>query len=239
MASYREDSSYSEVMLVLFVALGNPIVASLMMLFDAGITSKYSTLTSDRLLYTCAYEIMVLSLTAFFLKRRGWVREDLYLDINWRLTVTGFVLAGCCILVTYSASYLLPLLGLKAAESVLQTGPHGLDIAAILTVSVVNPFFEETIVVAYLMGAFLNPEAPTKAINISVGVRLLYHLYQGAAGVITIVPMGLLFSYYFYKKRKLWPLVLAHGIMDLVALGTRGQDKNINLSGQGGQNLII
>ena len=84
--------------------------------------------------------------------------------------------------------------------------------------SVVNPFFEETIVVAYLMGALLNQDNPWRAINVSVGLRLLYHLYQGVTGVISIVPVGLVFSYYYFKKRKLWPLVFAHGVMDFVAL---------------------
>jgi membrane protease YdiL (CAAX protease family) len=41
-------------------------------------------------------------------------------------------------------------------------------------------------------------------------VRLLYHLYQGPIGVVTIVPMGLLFGYAYARSRQLWPLIFAH-----------------------------
>jgi membrane protease YdiL (CAAX protease family) len=61
------------------------------------------------------------------------------------------------------------------------------------------------------------------AINTSVVVRLLYHLYQGPIGIMTIVPMGLLYGYVYSRTRQLWPLVVAHVLVDLIGLtlGTR------------------
>jgi membrane protease YdiL (CAAX protease family) len=58
----------------------------------------------------------------------------------------------------------------------------------------------------------------TAAVNISAAIRLSYHLYQGAAGVLSIVPIGLLFGYWFVRTRQLWPLIVAHAILDLVGL---------------------
>src|SRR5579872_2418700 len=37
------------------------------------------------------------------------------------------------------------------------------------------------------------------AVNISAVVRLSYHLYQGAAGVLAVVPLGLLFGFWFAR----------------------------------------
>jgi uncharacterized protein len=56
------------------------------------------------------------------------------------------------------------------------------------------------------------------AVNISALIRLSYHLYQGAAGVLAVVPLGLLFGIWFARTRQLWPLIVAHAIMDFVGL---------------------
>ncbi len=56
------------------------------------------------------------------------------------------------------------------------------------------------------------------AVNISVAIRLAYHLYQGPAGIINIVPGGLIFAYWFAKTGRLWPVVTAHAIHDLASM---------------------
>jgi CAAX protease family protein len=55
------------------------------------------------------------------------------------------------------------------------------------------------------------------AVNISAAIRLSYHLYQGVAGVLAVVPVGLLFGVWFARTRKLWPLIVAHAILDFLA----------------------
>jgi hypothetical protein len=69
----------------------------------------------------------------------------------------------------------------------------------------------------------ITPIAPpiatiATAINLSAGIRLSYHLYQGVAGVLAIVPLGLLFATWFARTRQLWPLIVAHMILDFVPL---------------------
>jgi membrane protease YdiL (CAAX protease family) len=49
-------------------------------------------------------------------------------------------------------------------------------------------------------------------------VRLLYHLYQGPIGILMAVPMGLLYGYVYSRTRQLWPLVVAHVLLDLIGL---------------------
>lgn len=56
------------------------------------------------------------------------------------------------------------------------------------------------------------------AVNISAAIRLSYHLYQGVAGVLSVVPMGLLFAIWFARTRQLWPLIVAHAIVDFIGL---------------------
>lgn len=40
------------------------------------------------------------------------------------------------------------------------------------------------------------------------------HLYQGTAGIISIGLKSLLVSFYFYKYRRLLPLIISHGLYD-------------------------
>jgi uncharacterized protein len=56
------------------------------------------------------------------------------------------------------------------------------------------------------------------AINTSAAIRLSYHFYQGVAGVLSVVPLGLLFGFWFARTRQLWPLIVAHAILDFVGL---------------------
>ena len=42
------------------------------------------------------------------------------------------------------------------------------------------------------------------------------HLYQGTAGIISIGIKSLIMCFYFYKYRRLWPLVISHALYDKV-----------------------
>ena len=48
-------------------------------------------------------------------------------------------------------------------------------------------------------------------------LRGSYHLYQGFGGFIGNAVMGLVFGYYWQRTGRLWPLVIAHSLIDIVA----------------------
>ena len=48
-------------------------------------------------------------------------------------------------------------------------------------------------------------------------LRGTYHLYQGFGAGLGNVAMGLVFGYAWQRTGRLWPLVIAHGIIDAVA----------------------
>jgi membrane protease YdiL (CAAX protease family) len=58
----------------------------------------------------------------------------------------------------------------------------------------------------------------TTAVNVSAAIRVFYHFYQGAVGVVGIAPMALLFAYWFARTGRLWPLIVAHALTDFWAL---------------------
>jgi membrane protease YdiL (CAAX protease family) len=89
--------------------------------------------------------------------------------------------------------------------------------------STVNGIFEELFVAGYIIIVLAATRGTWVAINVSTVVRLLYHLYQGPVGVITIVPMGLLYGYVYARTRQLWPLIFAHVLIDIVGLSSIGR----------------
>jgi membrane protease YdiL (CAAX protease family) len=82
-----------------------------------------------------------------------------------------------------------------------------------------NGFLEEILVVGYLLVRLRQLDLrPWSALAISALLRGSYHLYQGYGGFAGNIVMGLVFGFVFLRWRRLWPLVLAHGLIDTVAI---------------------
>ena len=80
-------------------------------------------------------------------------------------------------------------------------------------------FLEEALVIGYLVLRLRQIDMrPWAAIAISAVLRGSYHLYQGYGGFAGNVVMGVVFAFVFLRWRRLWPLVVAHGLIDTVAL---------------------
>ncbi|MGH6754620.1 MAG: CPBP family intramembrane glutamic endopeptidase [Pseudoxanthomonas sp.] len=45
-----------------------------------------------------------------------------------------------------------------------------------------------------------------------------YPLYQGPVGAISLILVGLILGWWFARTGRLWPAIIAHGPMDLLAL---------------------
>jgi len=99
-----------------------------------------------------------------------------------------------------------------------QLGVATAPIGIVVGVSVINAAFEEIFVSGYVITALKPLRGPTFALNVSVAIRVLYHLYQGQLGVLSVLPLGLIFAYWYVRTGRLWPLVVAHAIADIVAL---------------------
>ncbi|WP_066527934.1 CPBP family intramembrane glutamic endopeptidase [Corynebacterium bouchesdurhonense] len=81
-----------------------------------------------------------------------------------------------------------------------------------------NGFGEELVVVAYLCTRLRQLGwKPWQFIAASAVLRGSYHLYQGVSAGVGNIVMGVVFAYYFYRTGRVWPLVLAHFLIDAVA----------------------
>ncbi len=88
----------------------------------------------------------------------------------------------------------------------------------LIVIAFANGFAEEVIVVGYLLTRLrqLGVAAPA-ALACSALLRGAYHLYQGFGAGLGNVAMGLVFGYAWQRTGRLWPLILAHGLIDTVA----------------------
>ena len=70
----------------------------------------------------------------------------------------------------------------------------------------------------YVVKALEGRTTLVTALSVTVGVRLIYHLYQGPLGVASIVPIGFIFGWFYIKYGKLWSVIVAHALMDFIGL---------------------
>lgn len=205
-------SPRAEFATVMLVAFGMFVMSSLTTAFDGGPSSP---LTNDALLDLVVYEAVLLAMLGIFLSLRGWRPSDVGLSPTLKDTAIG----GIIVL----ADYLVYIVAWSIYSQFASLGsnlPISADLQAsnVVLLSLVNGFFEELFVCGYLINAVKKRRSVVFAINVSVAIRLAYHLYQGPIAVPSIVPMGLIFAYWFAKTGRLWPLVVAHALMDFLAL---------------------
>jgi len=151
------------------------------------------------------------------LRLNGWRRADLDLDFSfWDVGIAFLLFMGVLFLhnLTFATIHVVapdsPLLqGLSA-------GGH-LTFPILVLMCIINPLFEEGILLGYVMKV-LRPQGFAVACGVSLIFRLCTHLYQGPFAVVSILPVGLLFSIYYWRSRRIWPVVLAHVLLDLVPL---------------------
>ena len=218
-----------EFLVVVCGAFGMPIFSSILSL-GAGSGASHSgggVVFNDAVLIgIVVFEVVQAVFLVWFLRVRGWTLEKVGLRITWRGTGIGWLLLlGTYVLAMVAqhlASLALPAQMQAGAERYPVSDPD-VNMQLVFIASTVNGMFEEIFVAGYIITALRDARGIWTAINVSTVVRLLYHLYQGPIGVVTIVPMGMLYGYVYARTRHLWPLMFAHVLIDIVGLSQLGR----------------
>ena len=166
------------------------------------------------------YQIITLGLVGWILRTRDWRIRDINLEISWKLTFEGVFLWFIFFLIyQFVYSFILGTGILKRPYGDHLIAPLAVSILSSSTIilgQVVNAVYEEVLTVGYVLAALEDKKGTSFAINISVLLRFLGHLYQGPGAVIFIIPMGLLFTFVYAWRRQLWPLIVAHCMNNLI-----------------------
>lgn len=222
-----------ELVIVLAVTFGLSAVTAILQLAD----SVLRNLSAQRIPLNprrSYFDLIDLGLNAtFIVQLLAWGALGLYLlwrsgltpariglaRFGWRADLLGGL--GLAALIG------LPGLGLYLAGRALHLNasviPSSLSdtwwrVPMLLLVAFANGWAEEIIVVGYLLTRLeqLGVRAPVALVWSSV-LRGAYHLYQGFGAGLGNVAMGLVFGFAWQRTGRLWPLVIAHGIIDAVA----------------------
>ena len=222
-----------EIAVVLAVTFGLSAYTAFLSLIEAvllGLTGRRVALNPRR----SPFDLIDLGLNlAIVFQLVGWGVLGLYLlwrsgfrpaqiglgRLRWRPDVLGGV--GLAALIG------LPGLGLYVAARALGLSAHVVPaelydtwwrIPVLVLTAFANGWAEEIIVVAFLLTRLrqlgVNPLAAMLASSL---LRGAYHLYQGFSAGLGNVVMGLVFVYTWRRTGRLWPLIIAHGIIDSVA----------------------
>ena len=220
----RKGPPTVELSIVIAVAFGLPIVTSVIAFVGHTVAPAVTVVVDANswLWSLLIYELPVTAVLFLFLKIRGWTLVGIGLRPALLDPFIGIGLAIVC----YVAFY-VSFVGVWLAVAFTRGHPmsmaqhfvpHGAFLAPAIAVSLVNAIYEEVFVCGYIVSAMERARWRSwTAINVSVAVRVTYHLYQGIIGVVTIVPIGLVFALWYWRSRRLWPAIVAHGVIEFIA----------------------
>ena len=138
---------------------------------------------------------------------------------QWRADVLGGIGLAALIGLPGLGLYIVArLLGLSASVVPSSLTDTWWRIPVLVLVAVANAWAEEVIVVAFLMTRLQQlGVGRTGSVVWSSLLRGAYHLYQGFGAGLGNLVMGLVFGYVWQRSGRLWPLIVAHAIIDAVA----------------------
>ena len=181
----------------------------------AGSGADAAVVINDReALSTLGIEAVITLLFAPWLWWRGWRPAGLSEPSGPVDVPRGIVL--------WFASYLA--LGLmfglvSLAQGKISEPPIKVNLsdAVIIGVSILNAVFEEMLWLGYGVTALSRRIGLRRACVVSVLLRTAVHVYEGPLAVLGVLPIGIVFTVYFARTRRVWPVIVAHALQDAFA----------------------
>jgi membrane protease YdiL (CAAX protease family) len=216
-------------MVVMLIAFGWPMVNSTLHFLNNRLANAESARppgSTDRYyMIAVVFYLVVLGLLAWVLRRQRRPWRELGWAVNWKDVPIAIVLT----IVSYLGLYFTAILMFYgyyfathrpldiAAKNI---GALGISFSAVMIgFAIVNAFYEELLARAYLMTevTFVTGSR-TVAVFVSAGFQAAYHLYQGLPSALMIFAVFLTYSIFFARWKRIFPIILAHMLMDLVAI---------------------
>ncbi len=228
-----------EIVIVLALSLGASAVYALISLIakltePGGLSSQTATLNpslNPRPLLDLTYQlvgiafaVVPVALVIYLLAaERGSPFRRLGIDVSSRRRAVadlgwGVGLAALIGIPGLGLYYIAKALDLNATVVASGLTDYWWTIPVLVLAAAKNAVLEEVVVVGYLMTRLrqLGVGAwPTLAA--SALLRGSYHLYQGFGAFVGNAVMGLVFGYFYQRKGRVLPLVIAHTLIDIAA----------------------
>jgi membrane protease YdiL (CAAX protease family) len=212
----RRISVPTEFILVLLICFWWSIPAGI-----AGVAGLFTDvlppieMNDGRVVTMVVVELVALAIVSWIGFLRGWSLWSFGMRPTWKGTGIGILLAAA---VALTVGLVGVLANFIAPDTVTFAPPPGsLSLWAVILLSVVNPIFEETIESGYFINR-LERRGMWSAVLASASFRTFLHLYGGVTAIITILPLGVIFGLVYWRRRDLWPLIVAHALFGFFSL---------------------
>ena len=203
------------------------VVASVVALFTGGLAARLIFIerataldfSDRRLLATLAIEAALVLLWIPYLRRRGWRLAHITRPLELRDALRGAGLVILAYLAAGATNALTEALAPNVAASVRATTPSGApSIPLVIAVALLNPVVEELLYLGYVANV-LRRYGTLIAFVAIVALRVVLHFYQGVLAFVGILPVAIVFSVYYLRTERIWPVIAAHTMMDALSLG--------------------
>jgi len=148
---------------------------------------------------------------------RGWSLATLGMRVSWKSTGMGVLLYVAATVVAVLVHRYMAAHTFRPGTRPLAIVTTGLTLPFILLNSATNPLFEETFEAGYVIRS-LQGFGMWPAILAGALLRAALHAYLGISVVVTVFATGVIFGLVYWRGRQLWPLVVAHALLDLLGL---------------------
>ena len=191
-------------------------------------------LISDRFfLINGIFQSTALAAFLIFLHRRGWKSDDFRVRIGWITTLLGLELLvftyGGFLAIAEISHFVVWILSptpdgwvanifVPRHVPIPRDGFH-LSWVVLIIFTVLNAFFEELVYMGYGFNLWAAKYGPRMAVWFTVTARLLVHMYQGSEHLLPIAVWALIFGVWYRYHRQVWPLIVAHLMVDLLSVG--------------------
>jgi membrane protease YdiL (CAAX protease family) len=199
--------------IVLVVVVGL-FVGSWLLHITGGGDATTIVLDDREALATLGIEALLALMFVPWLWWRGWRAADLSKPSGPLDVPRGIVVWFLAYLALGLAFGAVALFQEKMVEPTVKVN---LSDIVIIAVSILNAVFEELLWLAYGVTALSRRIGLRRACIISVLMRTVVHVYEGPLAILGVLPIGIVFTLYFARTRRVWPVIVAHALQDAFA----------------------
>ena len=222
-------ASWWEIFIVVALVIGLGTAKSTWAALHGSSNHYFEILLNDRqMVHYLAVEGGLLGTLLAYLHLRGWKRPDIRIQPGVVSTLQGIALAPSMLIANFVTvvtgtliafalqtkySGLLPFIASMSQHLM----PHGIKIGWLLMIAtmILNAFYEEITCMGYAFSQFAAKRGPGFALTLTVLLRMSCHSYQGPIHMLGIGAVFLLAGIIYWKTRNLWPLIVAHALVDI------------------------
>ena len=206
----------AELVLIILICFGPFVSQSVVAMAEQKTVIVFN---DSQALFIIGVELVAGAFAVLLLRARGWTLADLGLRPSTPQTLGGLLLLiGTVIAIGSFEALVNAATGTDPGSAT--EAKNQLTWPVLIALTLINPLYDEMLGVAYIVRAS-EGSGVAFAITLSATVRFLCSLEQGPFAAVAVLPLGILFALVYWRWRLVWPLVVAHGVMDFLGLMPR------------------